>query len=334
MWRIRSTDQTRPSGVTGRTDDRPAQTRLRVGLVVIELVIAVSATAEGFRMMTDPTSYPLSWLRHTPFTDWFLPGLALFVVVGVSEFGAALLLVTRSDQARRASIVAGAGLIGWIAVQIAWLRVLHPVMQPVIAGAGLVIAVTAARLRGPAVPEPEAATRAKETDMKTLLVTYGTKHGATAEIAEVLADGARSAGIDVDVLPVEAVKDVGSYQAVVVGSAIYAGRWRRSVVRFLKRHRYDLRQRSVWLFHDGPLDDSVGVPQPLPKKVHDLARFIGPIDTVTFGGKLDPNTSGVIAGRMAKRWGGDFRDMVAIRAWGATIGEQLARRGRVHRAAV
>jgi menaquinone-dependent protoporphyrinogen oxidase len=57
----------------------------------------------------------------------------------------------------------------------------------------------------------------------TVLVTYASKHGSTKEIAERIAATLRRSGIETDLQPVEAVRDVEPYAAVVLGSAIYYG---------------------------------------------------------------------------------------------------------------
>ena len=59
-----------------------------------------------------------------------------------------------------------------------------------------------------------------------VLVTYATKYGATREIAEKIGQTIQQAGFQVDVLPVDGVRDLAPYQAIVLGSAVYAGMWR------------------------------------------------------------------------------------------------------------
>jgi menaquinone-dependent protoporphyrinogen oxidase len=162
--------------------------------------------------------------------------------------------------------------------------------------------------------------------MIRVLVAYATKHGATAELAEEIGAVLESAGLTADVRPVGDVADVSRYDAVVLGSAIYAGRWRRDAVRFLKHHRWGLHLRPVWLFHDGPLAESAGIPQPLPQRVRGVARSIGATNVKTFGGKLDADTPGFVASRVAKRYGGDYRDTAVVRDWARSIAEELLAR--------
>ena len=71
---------------------------------------------------------------------------------------------------------------------------------------------------------------------KKVLVAYATKMGATATIAAAIGSELRAAGHQVDVHEIGAVLAVSEYDAVIVGSAIYKGRWRTEAVRFLRDH--------------------------------------------------------------------------------------------------
>ena len=64
----------------------------------------------------------------------------------------------------------------------------------------------------------------KDRKGKKTLVAYGTKYGATAEIAEKIGEVLRQAGLPTDVLPADHVHDLAGYQAVVLGSGVYMGK--------------------------------------------------------------------------------------------------------------
>jgi menaquinone-dependent protoporphyrinogen oxidase len=51
-----------------------------------------------------------------------------------------------------------------------------------------------------------------------VLVTYATKHGSTRGIAEAIAATISGHGIAAELLPVEGVEEIESYDAVVLGS--------------------------------------------------------------------------------------------------------------------
>jgi menaquinone-dependent protoporphyrinogen oxidase len=158
-----------------------------------------------------------------------------------------------------------------------------------------------------------------------VLVTGASRRGSTMEIAEAIADTLRGEGLDTDLRLLQEVVDLAPYHAVVLGSAVYAFRWRPKAVRFLKHHRKALAKRSVWLFQSGPLDRSAEEHEiPLPKKVAPLAERICVRGHATFGGMLSPDASGFVASKMAKNGkGGDFRNFDQIRAWAHEVASQL-----------
>ncbi|MFW6056707.1 MAG: flavodoxin domain-containing protein, partial [Chloroflexota bacterium] len=89
-----------------------------------------------------------------------------------------------------------------------------------------------------------------------ILVAYCSVHGSTAEIARGIALTLRRVGIDVDVMPAGEVTDVGLYDSVIVGSAVYGGQWRKEAAGFLSEFAPDLSNRDLWLFQSGPLGRS------------------------------------------------------------------------------
>ncbi|MEK8173727.1 flavodoxin domain-containing protein [Streptomyces sp. M19] len=160
-----------------------------------------------------------------------------------------------------------------------------------------------------------------------MLIAYGSKNGSTADIAGWIADVLRADGLTADARPVASVGDIGPYDAVVVGAALYFGRWRRDAHRFCRRHRKALRGRPVWLFSSGPLDTTCAERRvPARPRVARVALDVDARDHVTFGGQLGEDTPGFVA-----RWlvaagkAGDFRDPARVRAWAGTIATQLAR---------
>jgi menaquinone-dependent protoporphyrinogen oxidase len=59
--------------------------------------------------------------------------------------------------------------------------------------------------------------------MMRVLVTAATKYGATTEIAQAIAETLGEHGLEPTIVPPERVEGVDGYDAVVVGSAVYAG---------------------------------------------------------------------------------------------------------------
>ena len=158
----------------------------------------------------------------------------------------------------------------------------------------------------------------------TVLVTYGSTRGGTAELAETVADSLRQAGLAVDVVPARAVRGVGGYDAVVVGGALYAFHWHRDARRFVRRHEGELRARPTWFFSSGPLDDSAAKTEIAPVSgVRGLMQQVGARGHATFGGRLVPAAKGFPASAMAKKHSGDWRDPAQVKAWTHEVATEL-----------
>ncbi|MFE5921409.1 flavodoxin domain-containing protein [Streptomyces sp. NPDC056468] len=164
-----------------------------------------------------------------------------------------------------------------------------------------------------------------------VLVAYGTTNGSTAQIAETIADVLRKGGLKAEALPARSVASVVSYDAVVVGGGLYAGRWHKDTRRFVRRHGRALAGRPLWLFSSGPLDASASerdIP-PVPGVKKAMAR-LDAREHVTFGGCLEEGAKGWVAGMILRSGkGGDFRDFTVIEDWAGRVAAEL-RGGRSH----
>jgi menaquinone-dependent protoporphyrinogen oxidase len=157
-----------------------------------------------------------------------------------------------------------------------------------------------------------------------VLVTYATKHGSTREIAEAIGRSLQDAGVEADVLAARTVKEVESYDAVILGSALYAAHWQREANRFVAHHLPALQARPVWLFSSGPLDWSAETTRlPLTPQVAATTDAIGARDHRTFGGRLLADTPGIDPRIIATHPIGDFRDWTAIEAWAMRIAREI-----------
>jgi menaquinone-dependent protoporphyrinogen oxidase len=167
-------------------------------------------------------------------------------------------------------------------------------------------------------------TSTRERRVRHVLVAYASKHGSTREIAEAIGATLAEGGLAVDVRAAADVDDLSGYDAIVLGSALYAAHWQRDANRFVRRHREALQQRPVWLFSSGPLDRSADrVDIPLTEHVARDVEPIGARGHRTFGGRLLPDTPGVEPHVLATHPTGDFRNWSAIRAWAREIAGAL-----------
>jgi menaquinone-dependent protoporphyrinogen oxidase len=164
-----------------------------------------------------------------------------------------------------------------------------------------------------------------------VLVAYGTTNGSTARIAETVAEVLNKEGLTASARPAASVDDVKSYDAVVLGGGLYAGRWQRDARRFLRRYHRELAERPLWLFSSGPLDPSASerdIP-PVPGVQKAMTR-LDAREHITFGGCLEDGAKGWMARMIVRNGkGGDFRDFGQIEDWARRIAHELvsARKG-------
>lgn len=162
-----------------------------------------------------------------------------------------------------------------------------------------------------------------------ILVSAASKHGSTAEIATRLAEALRTglAGDDVvEVRPAAEVDAVSSYDAVVLGSAVYLGRWledaRQAAARIAARPPL-----PVWLFSSGPIGDPPE-PDEEPAEVGEIMRTTHAREHRVLAGRLDRHRLGFGEKALVRALrvpDGDFRDWESIDAWGARIAADLSR---------
>ena len=160
----------------------------------------------------------------------------------------------------------------------------------------------------------------------TVLIAYASKHGSTEEIAREIAMRLAERGVRTDLREVAVVDRVEPYEAVVLGSAVYAGSWMKEARGFVRSSRAALGSRRVWLFSSGPTDDS-GEHAVSKKQRVELDVAVRPREHIVFGGRLALDDLGFLEKRviqMVKAPTGDFRDWDEIRAFADRIADALA----------
>ncbi|MEQ8673424.1 MAG: flavodoxin domain-containing protein [Aggregatilineales bacterium] len=82
----------------------------------------------------------------------------------------------------------------------------------------------------------------------TILLTYASRSGSTAEIAEAIGGTFTEHDISVDARPMTEVTGVAQYQAVVAGSAVRQQQWLPEAMQFLETHQRELVRKPVATF--------------------------------------------------------------------------------------
>lgn len=135
-----------------------------------------------------------------------------------------------------------------------------------------------------------------------ILVSAASKHGSTAEIAARIGEALRaalSAGAVVEVCAAADVDKVSRYDAVLLGSAVYMGRWlpeaRDAVARIVADPPW-----RVWLFSSGPIGDPPKPDEDHVVDVSDLVTSTNARGHRVFAGRLDRQRLGLAWPR--RRW--------------------------------
>src|SRR5687768_9662623 len=157
-----------------------------------------------------------------------------------------------------------------------------------------------------------------------ILVAYATKRESSHEVADALAGRFRELGHEVDVRPAAEVGTLAPYGAVVVGGALYAGRWHRDARHFVAKHRDELQRIPVAVFAMGPLKleaaDVADARRQLDRALSKEHEF-EPVSVTIFGGVIDPAKMRFPLSRMEAA---DARDWDAIRSWADEIAGRFA----------
>jgi menaquinone-dependent protoporphyrinogen oxidase len=164
-----------------------------------------------------------------------------------------------------------------------------------------------------------------------ILVTYASKYGATKEIATRIGGVLRQAGLQIDVLPVNSIRDLETYKAIILGSAVYVGKWQKEAVKFLQANEKIMADRPVWLFSSGPTGEGDPVELVegvrLPDDLQPVADRIQPHDIAVFHGYINPDKLNFIEKwaikSLVKKPFGDFRDWDAIVTWANSVAAVL-----------
>lgn len=168
-----------------------------------------------------------------------------------------------------------------------------------------------------------------------VLVTYASRSGSTAEIAEAICRALTDQEVQVEVLPMQDVQDLTPYQAVIAGSPIRGTKWLPEAVQFIRTHQTTLRHKPFAMFTvcitlamlNGEQYRSAVTNWTAP--VRDLVR---PLSEGLFAGVLDftrlPTNWETLKLRATVAMGifprGDQRDWNAVRDWAESLKPILA----------
>ena len=127
---------------------------------------------------------------------------------------------------------------------------------------------------------------------KKILITYASRAGSTAEIAEAIGKTLSQGATQVEVLPMQHVKELSVYQAVAPGSAIRSSKWLPEAMQFIKTHRAVLSQKPFATFTvciTLAMSNSDPYRQAVAAWIQPVRAQVSPVSEGLFAGMLDFN---------------------------------------------
>jgi menaquinone-dependent protoporphyrinogen oxidase len=170
------------------------------------------------------------------------------------------------------------------------------------------------------------------TDTKRrVLVAYATWAGSTAGVAERIAEVINRSGLAAEAKRAREVKDTAAYDAVVLGTAVHAGKLHPDALKFLDRNKAALEAKPLAAFvvclamKDG--DEKVRATA--ATYLDPLRLRVKPVSEGLFAGAYAPEKLGFVVRqimRMIKAPPGDFRKWDEIEAWAVSLAPLFAAR--------
>ncbi|HEU4717153.1 MAG TPA: hypothetical protein VFU15_04950 [Bacteroidia bacterium] len=118
-------------------------TRITSGLLLIFL-LSVPALVGGFALISVPDGSTLQMktelLRHSPFSDFFIPGVVLFSVNGILAMIAGVLCISGKWIYPRLTVFMGFFVVMWISIQLFFIHEFI-IFQPLYLALGAVLIV-------------------------------------------------------------------------------------------------------------------------------------------------------------------------------------------------
>ena len=160
---------------------------------------------------------------------------------------------------------------------------------------------------------------------KSILIAYASRFGSTQEVAKSIASTLNEVGLEVDLQPLQEVKSLDRYHAVVLGAAIYNAKWNEVAHQFVSQHQDALTQLPVAVFTLGPLSASEAAKRNSRRQLDsELAKYpwFKPVAVEIFAGMYDPSKPGL---NFFERFlpARDYRNWNAIHAWANALPAQL-----------
>lgn len=99
---------------------------IRITAIILLVIVSINALVAGYLFIIDPSGskmkIPVSYLQHSPFSNFLVPGIVLFLVNGILSLVAAMATILKLKIYPALIVWQGILLLGWIVAQIILLQ--------------------------------------------------------------------------------------------------------------------------------------------------------------------------------------------------------------------
>jgi len=165
--------------------------------------------------------------------------------------------------------------------------------------------------------------------MDKILVTYASRTGTTAGVAEAIGQILAESGAQVDVRRMQEVTDLTPYRAVVAGSGIQNKQWLPEAMQFMRTNQAALSRVpcATFLVCMTLAMKKGDYRQEVATWLQPVRALVRPVSEGLFAGALDISKVPSLKDRLGFKisvatgvWSeGDHRDWKAIRRWAASL---------------
>lgn len=118
------------------------QNIIRITSIFLLLINGVGACYGGWQLFTDPTGksmqLTIEWLQFSPFNDYLIPGIILFVANGLLSLIIAFLVIIRYEKFPMLIVLQGNVLFIWIIIEMFLIQTIHP-LHIIMGAVGIVL---------------------------------------------------------------------------------------------------------------------------------------------------------------------------------------------------
>jgi menaquinone-dependent protoporphyrinogen oxidase len=157
-----------------------------------------------------------------------------------------------------------------------------------------------------------------------VLVTYASRGGSTVEVAAAIAQTLINGGLSAEMMPMQTVKNLTAYDAVVAGSAVQREAWLPEAMQFMRQHQTELQKKpfAAFLTCLALSAQKDKAKQTVESWLQPVRTMVNPVSEGYFAGVLNLRNVPLLYRILFRTMlpfspfsEGDFRDWDAIHGW-------------------